>query len=214
MAKRRCFSSSVIEADQFTLMGARPQILYIHLCMHTDDDGFVDCVETVRKSCGAKKADLTELIEKGYIIQFDNGVIVITDWLSQNTLPKDRYTPTQYKDLYNTLVIEQNTRRYRAGAKVDSAKCSKVEDLTGENVYTTKLNVTKLNITKDNATDGNETEDNATAENETDDNDIIAEYGSYLEEQAKSIFGSSGFTDRKQYQHRKPDIDPISSGDY
>ena len=55
----------------------------------------------------------TKVYSKNYMdyvevgMQFDNGVIVITDWLSQNTLPRDRYTPTQYKDLYNTLVIEQ-----------------------------------------------------------------------------------------------------------
>ena len=207
MANRRCFSETVIEADKFLMMKPKLQALYIHLCMNGDDDGFVDNVESVRKSCNCKPTDINDLVREGYIISFDNGVIVITDWRIHNTLQNDRYHPTVYQDLFKTLEKDEKTRKYKVNSKLRTQEFTTVEDLKHENVSITKHN-------KHNVTNTTQQEGNATKENETEDNDIIAEYGSYLEEQAKSIFGSSGFVDRKQYQHRQSDVDPISSGDY
>ena len=41
MANRRMFSLSVVDTDKFLEMPATTQLLYFHLGMRADDDGFV-----------------------------------------------------------------------------------------------------------------------------------------------------------------------------
>ena len=41
---------------------------------------------------------VSKIISAGYVIPFETGVIVITDWNSFNRVPKSRYRPTQFLD--------------------------------------------------------------------------------------------------------------------
>ena len=41
MAEKRMFSAKIIESDAFLDIPATAQMLYFHICMNTDDDGFV-----------------------------------------------------------------------------------------------------------------------------------------------------------------------------
>ena len=42
--------------------------------------------------------DMNILIEAGYLIPFDSGVVVVRDWKVNNYIQKDRYTPTRNQD--------------------------------------------------------------------------------------------------------------------
>ena len=44
MAKRRMFSISLMESDEFYELSALTQALYFHLNLNADDDGIVDKV--------------------------------------------------------------------------------------------------------------------------------------------------------------------------
>ena len=53
MAQRRMFSRKITESDQFLDMPISAQVLYFHINMQADDDGFVGNVKTVKRMIGA-----------------------------------------------------------------------------------------------------------------------------------------------------------------
>jgi hypothetical protein len=57
---------------------------------------------------GAAIDDLKLLVSKGYIIPFECGVCVITDWKQNNYLRADRYTETTYKTEKALLSCDEN----------------------------------------------------------------------------------------------------------
>lgn len=97
MAQKRMFSLSVVDTDRFMDMPVSTQALYFHLGVHGDDDGFVASPRKIARSAGCNDDDLRLLIQKQYIIPFESGVIVISDWGVNNTLRNDRYKPTIYQ---------------------------------------------------------------------------------------------------------------------
>lgn len=109
MAERRMFSRKVVCSDDFTEMPAMSQLLYFQLGMEADDDGFLDCQRRVRLSIGATEEDLLLLVQKGYIIQFDN-VLCITHWRMSNRVRGDRRKETVYRDL--KALLEENNNIY------------------------------------------------------------------------------------------------------
>ena len=102
------FSINIVNSDAFLDMPAGAQNLYFHLNMRADDDGFVNSPRMVMRIVGADEKDLALLISKGYLLSFDNGVVVITHWRVHNQLRKDRYTPTQYPELLSLLSLSPN----------------------------------------------------------------------------------------------------------
>ena len=96
MAEKRMFSLSVIDSDDFTSMPTAAQLLYFHLAMRADDDGFVNKPRQIMSFVGAKDDDMKVLISKQYVIPFDNGIIVIRHWRLHNCIRKDTYHPSKY----------------------------------------------------------------------------------------------------------------------
>lgn len=96
MAERRMFTQKITESDAFLEMPCSTQNFYFHLCMHADDDGFVNSPKKIQRSIGATDDDARILITKNFIIPFESGVMVIKHWRMHNQLRKDRYHPTDY----------------------------------------------------------------------------------------------------------------------
>lgn len=108
MAERRMFTKKVTDDDNFMSLSASAQALYLHLSMSADDDGFCNQVSISMFKAHASVQDLQALLEKRYIYQFENGVIVIKHWRMANALRKDRYTPTAFKEELAKLKIKKN----------------------------------------------------------------------------------------------------------
>ena len=108
MAEKRMFSKKIIDTDWFMDMPASTQNLYFHLSMRADDDGFVASPKRIIKLIGATEDDYKILIAKKFVIPFESGVCVITDWRINNYLRNDRYTETIYKEERNSLVLDEN----------------------------------------------------------------------------------------------------------
>lgn len=145
MARRRMFSFDVVGTDRFLDMPSSTQNLYFHLGMYGDDDGFVSSPKRIAANCGSSTDDLKLLIAKGYVIPFDSGVIVITDWRLNNTLKNDRYKPTRYKDEKSTLNVDQ-LGRYITGTCLEPTWNQHGNNLEPQH------NITKHNITKQSGT--------------------------------------------------------------
>lgn len=94
IAERRMISKSIIQSDMFLDMPLSAQMLYVHLTVEADDDGFVNSPKRIKRYIGASDDDMKLLIAKGYIIPFESGVIVITHWNVSNKVQKDRYKET------------------------------------------------------------------------------------------------------------------------
>ena len=109
MANRRMFSLDVVNADKFLEMPASSQSLYFHLGMRADDDGFVSSPKSITRTVGSGIDDLKILISKGYVIPFDSGVIVITDWKANNLIKNDRYKPTRYQEEFKKLEVKDGS---------------------------------------------------------------------------------------------------------
>lgn len=107
MANRRMFAKTIIDSDAFLDMPPSTQVLYFHLAMRADDDGFINNPKTIMRIVGAKDDDIKLLIAKKFIIPFASGVVVIKHWRIHNYIQKDRYTETKYIDEKNQLIINK-----------------------------------------------------------------------------------------------------------
>ena len=108
MAQKRMFDKTITNADDFLEMPISSQVLYFHLSMNADDDGFINNWKSIMRMTGTKEDDLKVLIAKQYIIPFDSGVIVIKHWRINNFLRKDRHVETKYQKELSTLQINDN----------------------------------------------------------------------------------------------------------
>ena len=108
MAERRMMTKKVTDDDNFLSLSSSAQALYLHLSMNADDDGFCNQISTSMFKAHASVQDLQALLEKRYLYQFDNGVIVIKHWRMANALRKDRYTPTTFQEELAQLMLKDN----------------------------------------------------------------------------------------------------------
>ena len=108
MAERRMFTKKITDADEFVALPSSAQALYLHLNMAADDDGFNNQIQIAMYKAHASVDDIKVLLAKRFIIQFDNGVIVIKHWRMANALRKDRYNPTNYQEELKLLKIKDN----------------------------------------------------------------------------------------------------------
>ena len=106
MARRRMFETLFVDADAFLDMPATSQLLYFHLSMRADDDGFIHNPKSVMRACGGTEDDMRILITKKYLISFDSGIVVVKHWNLHNKIPKDRYKPTHYQEEKATLMLD------------------------------------------------------------------------------------------------------------
>lgn len=141
MAQKRMFSLSVIDTDRFLDMSASAQALYFHLGMHGDDDGFVSAPRKIARAAGCNDDDLRLLIAKDFVIPFESGVVVITDWNINNTLKNDRYRETVYLQEKSKLRLDGNGK-YSLGSNLDPTW-----NQSGTNLEP-QPNVTQPNVTQ------------------------------------------------------------------
>lgn len=108
MAQRRMTSLDVVDTDAFLDMPVSAQLLYFHLNVRADDDGFIANPRRVMRTIQVAGDDLKILVAKKFLIEFSDGVCVVKHWRVNNFIRKDLYKGTQYLDLKRTLYIRPN----------------------------------------------------------------------------------------------------------
>lgn len=101
------FSKDITNSEEFLEMPDSTQKLYFHLGMNADDDGFVQ-PKGVMRMVRSGEDDLKVLQAKGFVIIFNESVIVITQWKMNNEIRVDRYKPTIYQEHLKSLKITEN----------------------------------------------------------------------------------------------------------
>ena len=107
MAERRMFHASVVESDAFLDLPAGAQLLYFHLGMQADDDGFVNGPKQIARKLRRPPRELKALIDAGFLFDFD-GIVVLKHWRLANTLQNDRIKPLRYPEIAQKLYITEN----------------------------------------------------------------------------------------------------------
>ncbi len=102
------FSLKIVDTDAFLEMPQTSQLLYFHLSMRADDDGFVANPKKIMRAVGSQEDDYKVLLARRFIISFESGVCVIKHWRIHNYIQIDRYSETHYQEEKNTLEIKEN----------------------------------------------------------------------------------------------------------
>ena len=109
VANRRMFSRNVVMTDDFLDLPPTTKALYFFLNLEADDDGFVGNPKTIMRLVGTTKEDMKLLIEGNYVLLFNSGVVVITDWTEHNSIRKDRKKPTRFaEEMQQIALVEGN----------------------------------------------------------------------------------------------------------
>ena len=122
MAERRMFAKTIIDSDAFLDMPITAQLLYFHLTMRADDDGFINKPKSIMRMVGCKDDDIKLLFAKKFLIPFESGVVVIKHWRIHNYIRKDTYTETKYKEEKSSLELDENNA-YRLLDSPSSRTC-------------------------------------------------------------------------------------------
>lgn len=146
MAERRMFAKKITESDSFLDMPSSTQMLYFHLSMNADDDGFVNNPKKIQRMCGASDDDFKLLIAKSFVILFESGVIVIKHWKMHNYIQADRYRPTDYVEEKSMLGLKKN-KAYTLDESKMYTKC--IQDVSVGKDSIGKISIDKDSIVKD-----------------------------------------------------------------
>ena len=154
MGNRRMISKTVTQTHRFLRLPLEAQALYFHLIQNCDDDGVVEAYPIIRM-IGASEDNLGLLEIRNFVRHLnDEMVYYVVDFLEQNTVRKDRYTPSIYKDL-----LEQSAENLITDSDDTTGK-----PLVNQTETTGKPNISKVNISKGKVSKGSskETEEEKT----------------------------------------------------
>ena len=108
MANRRMFSLDVTDTDKFLDLPHHAQLLYYHLGMRADDDGFIGVAKRLCRLLNIDESNLDILVNENFLYKFDDGVYVIVHWKLSNCIKRDRYKTTTYQEDFKTLAVAEN----------------------------------------------------------------------------------------------------------
>lgn len=139
MGNRRMISKTVTQTHRFLRLPLEAQALYFHLIQNCDDDGVVEAFPILRM-IGASEDNLGLLVVKRFVKPLNEEMVYfVVDFHEQNTVRRDRYTPSIYKDL-----LEQNAENLITDS----------DDTTGKPLVNQTATTGKPNISKDNISKG------------------------------------------------------------
>jgi DnaD/phage-associated family protein len=106
VAQRRMIDKRFTRTQRFLRLPLETQALYFHLLQDADDDGVVEAFPIVRM-IGASEDSLGLLEVKGFVKPLNSEMVYfVIDFSSQNTIRKDRYSPSIYSELLVKSMIE------------------------------------------------------------------------------------------------------------
>ena len=126
MANKRMFDKAIIDTDRFMDLPMSGKALYFLLGMEADDEGFVSYKKVIRIH-GGNDDDIKILISKDFLIGFPSGVVVITDWNSNNWLNTRRIKSTEYQR-EKKLIALTNNKKYVLSSRLASIEESSIEE--------------------------------------------------------------------------------------
>lgn len=138
MGNRRMISKTVTQTHRFLRLPLETQALYFHLIQNCDDDGVVEAFPILRM-IGANEDNLGLLVIKQFVKPLnDEMVYFVVDFHEQNTVRKDRYVPSIYKEL-----LEENTDETTGKPLVNQTATAGLPNISKDNE--SKYNLSQFN---------------------------------------------------------------------
>lgn len=157
MGNRRMISKTVTQTHRFLRLPLEAQALYFHLIQNCDDDGVVEAFPILRM-IGANEDNLGLLVIKQFVKPLnDEMVYFVVDFHEQNTVRKDRYVPSIYKEL-----LEENTDETTGKPLVNQTTTTGCPNISKDN--TSKYNLSKFNSREDETSENSQISSSATAD--------------------------------------------------
>lgn len=177
MADKRMFSCAVIQSDNFLDLPPESQAAYFHLSMMADDDGIIDSPRRAMRLTGLSTESIQPLIDSGFILQFDDGTLVIVDWKRNNYLQNDRYHPSTRQDIMKQLKTDESRRYYRTNKSCIQA-VSNVDTSCIQNGSSVKYSIeeNKVSIEKIREKEREQSEDQKGVSPTGNKNDYVPQY--------------------------------------
>ncbi len=119
------FDRAIIDTDRFMDLSMTAKALYFLLGMEADDEGFVSYKKVMRIH-GGNEDDMKILCAKQFLIHFDSGVVVITDWNTNNWLDTRRLRPTEYQKEKKLLALTVD-KKYELSNGLERGEESSIE---------------------------------------------------------------------------------------
>lgn len=167
MGNRRMISKTVTQTHRFLRLPLEAQALYFHLIQNCDDDGVVEAFPILRM-IGANEDNLGLLVIKQFVKPLnDEMVYFVVDFHEQNTVRKDRYVPSIYKEL-----LEENTDEITGKPLVNQTATTGFPNISKDNE--SKYNLSKFNSREDETSENSQMSSSAAADSQSDFN--IFEY--------------------------------------
>lgn len=108
MASKRMFSNTVVSSDYFLDMSPNAQLLYFHVCMNADDDGFCAKVNSIARLIGVGPEAVDELVDHSFLIRFDDKACVVKHWRVSNQIRSNIKHRTEFRDDLEKLYVKDN----------------------------------------------------------------------------------------------------------
>lgn len=190
MATKRMFSNVVIDSDPFLDLSPMAQLLYFHLGMKTDDDGFILGSGRIARLIGASPADFHELTEAGFLIEFpESKLFLMTHHRLNNDLKNDRYHPTIYTAEFSQLELTTN-KTYRKHVSELENSCVQIGDKAETEQNVTHRNPSQRKETYPIVSIGEESDERGTVEYVMSVRHMAQQYG--ISNEIESIIQESG----------------------
>jgi len=135
---------AIMDSDAFLDMPPTSQLLYVHLGMRADDEGFIGNPKRITRMIGTSDDDMKILLAKKFIIEFESGVVVIKHWRMHNTIRMDRFSTTTYRKEKDTLYLKEN-HAYTL-SKEGKSLATKRQPVGNQLAPQVKLSKDKINI--------------------------------------------------------------------
>jgi len=150
MAQRRMIHQKIVDTDKFMDLPQESQLLYFHLNLKADDEGFVSGSKKMLKMLDMKKQHLNALADSGFIFMFDSGICLIRHWHLHNYIRRDRRTDTIFHE-EKALVHLDEHKVYMMGSPDSTAKeeCPANDDHMQAQVREGEDSIGKDSIDKD-----------------------------------------------------------------
>lgn len=108
MASKRMFSNTVVGSDYFLDMSPNAQLLYFHVCMNADDDGFCAKVNSIARLIGVGPDAVDELVDHSFLIRFDDKACVVKHWRVSNQIRSNIKHRTEFREDLEKLYVKDN----------------------------------------------------------------------------------------------------------
>lgn len=92
MAQKRSFFKNDVRAESYMALSNNSKVLLWDLKANSDDYGFIDQMTVSKAVTGTTDTEVTELIEQGYLYNFDSGKYLLRWFQKDNNVP---YQKTQ-----------------------------------------------------------------------------------------------------------------------